>query len=153
MEEMTTIGEILKFAIEREAEAVEFYMAMAQRVKNPATQEFFENLVTEELEHKSRLELEVMKEGLVARTVGVLPETSGEGFVADPDQVAEQMAYTEALGLAVQKERRSFRLYTRLAGLISEAAASETLLSLAEEEARHLTALQEQYKKAMTGQQ
>lgn len=153
MGDMTTIGEILEFAIEREAEAVEFYMAMADRVKNPATQEFFENLVTEELEHKSRLELEIMKEGLVAKTVGVLPETSGEGFAADPHQVAEQMAYTEALSLAVQKEKRSFRLYARLAGLVSEAATSETLLSLAEEEARHLTALQEQYKKAMTGQQ
>ena len=153
MGDMTTIGEILGFAIEREAEAVEFYMAMADRVKNSATQEFFENLVTEELEHKSRLELEVMKEGIVAKTVGVLPETSSKGFAADPDQVAGQMVYTEALDVAIQKERRSFRLYARLAGLVSEAAASETLLSLAEEEARHLTALQGQYKKAMTGQQ
>jgi len=153
MGDMTTIGEILEFAIEREGEAVEFYMAMADRVKNSAIQEFFENLVTEELEHKSQLELEVMKEGIVAMTVGVLPETSGEGPAVDPDQVAEQMAYTEALGLAVDKERRSFRLYARLAGLIAEAATSETLLSLAEEEARHLTALQEQYEKAMTGQQ
>jgi rubrerythrin len=153
MPDMTTIGEILGFAIEREAEAVEFYMTMADRAKDPATREFFENLVTEELEHKSRLELEVMKEGLVARTVGVLPETSGAGFAVDPDEVSEQLAYTEALGLAVQKERRSFRLYARLAGLVAEAAASETLLSLAEEEARHLNALQEQYKKAMTGQQ
>ena len=94
-----------------------------------------------------------MKEGMVAMTVGVLPETSGKGFAADPDQVAKQMVYTEALGLAVQKERRSFRLYARLAGLVAEAATSETLLSLAEEEARHLTALEAQYKNAMTGQQ
>ena len=153
MGDMTTIGEILEFAIGREGEAVEFYMAMADRVKNPATQEFFENLVTEELEHKSRLELEVMKEGIVAMTVGVLPETSGEGFAADPDQATKQMIYTEALDVGIRKERRSFRLYARLAGLIAEAATSETLLSLAEEEARHLTALQKQYEKAMTGQQ
>ena len=153
MGEMTTIGEILEFAIEREAEAVEFYMAMAERVKNPAVQELFEDLVTEELEHKSRLELEVMKEGIVARTVGVLPETSLDTAAVDPDQVRSQMDYPEALDVAMQKERRSLRLYARLSGLVAEAVLSETLLSLAEEEAKHLVVLEEQYKNAKTGQQ
>ena len=153
MGDVTTIGEILEFTIGREAEAVEFYMAMAERVKNPATQEFFENLVTEELEHKSRLELEVMKEGIVARTVGVLPETSLEATAVDLDQVRSQMDYPEALDVAIQKERRSLRLYARLSGLVAEAALSETLLSLAEEEAKHLVVLEEQYKNAKTGQQ
>ena len=153
MGEMTTIGEILESAIEREAEAVEFYMAMAERVKNPAVQELFEDLVTEELEHKSRLELEVMKEGIVARTVGVLPETSLDTAAVDPDQVRSQMDYPEALDVAMQKERRSLRLYARLSGLVAEAVLSETLLSLAEEEAKHLVVLEEQYKNAKTGQQ
>ncbi|MBC8217648.1 MAG: ferritin family protein [Planctomycetes bacterium] len=153
MGDMTTIREILEFAIEREGEAVEFYMAMADRVKNPAIQELFEDLVTEELEHKSRLELEVMKEGIVARTVGVLPETSLDKTAVDLDQVRSQMDYQEALDVAIQKERRSLRLYARLSGLVVEAEFSETLLSLAEEEARHLTALEEQYENAMTEQQ
>ncbi len=153
MGDMTTIGEILEFAIGREAEAVEFYMAMADRVKNPAIEKFFEDLVTEELEHKSRLELEMMKEGIVARTVGVLPETSLDTTTVDLDRVRSQMDYQEALDVAIRKERRSFRLYARLSGLVAEAATSETLLLLAEEEARHLTALEEQYEKAMTEQQ
>jgi rubrerythrin len=153
MGDMTTIGEILEFAIGREIQAAEFYMAMAEKVKGSPTQEFFENLVTEELEHKSRLELEVMKEGMVAGTVGVLPEISGDNPVLDPEQIAEHMTYAEALGLAVQKEKRSFRLYARLAGLVTEEELGETLLSLAEEEAKHLVALEEQYKKTMTGQQ
>ena len=152
MEDITTIGEILEFAIAREAEAVNLYMAMAQRVADSATVKFFEDLVTEELEHKSRLELEVMKEGIVARTVGVVPETSADDPPISPDQVAKQMVYTEALSLAIQKERRSFKLYVRLAGLVEE-ELHETLLSLAEEEARHLVTLEEKYNKAMTEQQ
>ncbi len=150
---MTTIGEILEFAIERESQAAELYIAMAERVKDAATREFFENLVTAELEHKSRLELEMMKEGLVVRTVGVLPETSGDDTPLDPGQIAEHMTYAEALGLAIQKEKRSFRLYARLAGLIREEELGETLLSLAEEEAKHFVVLEEQYKKTMTGHQ
>ena len=153
MGEMTTIGEILDFAIGREAEAVHFYMAMAERVKDPATVKFFEDLASEELEHKSRLELEVMKEGIVARTVGVVPEASSGGPQLSTAQVAEQMVYTEALSLAIQKERRSFRLYVRLAGLVSDEELRETLVSLSEEEARHIVALEQKYNNAMTEQQ
>ncbi len=153
MGEMTTIEEILEFAIARESEAAHFYMAMADKVSVPSTVAFFEDLVSEELEHKSRLELEVMKEGIVAATVGVLPETSGGGAPISPAQVAEQMVYTEALTLAIQKERRSFRLYVRLAGLVSDEGLRETLAALAEQEASHLVALEEQYKRAMTEQQ
>ena len=63
------------------------------------------------------------------------------------------MDYPEALDVAMQKERRSLRLYARLSGLVAEAVLSETLLSLAEEEAKHLVVLEEQYKNAKTGQQ
>jgi len=151
MEDITTIGEILEFAIAREAEAVNLYMAMARRVTDPSMVKFFEDLVTEELEHKSRLELEVMKEGIVARTVGVVPETSADDPPISPDQVAKEMIYADALTLAIRKERRSFRLYVRLAGLVEEGELRETLVSLAEEEARHLTALEAQYENATTG--
>ena len=153
MEDITTIGEILEFAIDREAEAVNLYMAMARRVTDPSMVKFFEDLVSEELEHKSRLELEVMKEGIVARTVGVVPETSADDPPISPDHVAKEMIYADALILAIRKERRSFRLYVRLAGLVEEEELRETLVSLAEEEARHLVTLEEKYNKAMTEQQ
>lgn len=148
MGDMTTVGEILDFAIRRESEAVDFYMAMADRVNDAAVREFFENLVSEELEHKERLELEVMKEGLVARTVGVLAETSLDEAVVDMDQVKAQLSYTEALDLAMRKERLSFRIYAQLSGLIAQIEPREILLSLAEEEARHLVAIEDLYKEA-----
>ena len=153
MGEMTTIGEILEFAIAREAEAVHFYLQMAQRASDPATVEFFEDLIAEELEHKSRLELEIMKEGMTARTVGVVPEVAGGRLQVSSAEVAEKMNYRQALSLAVRKERRSFRLYVRLAGLVSDETLRETLVSLAEEEARHTITLEEKYNNAMTEQQ
>ena len=149
MEDMTTIRDILKFAIGRECQAAEFYMAMAEKVENPATQDFFENLVDEELEHKSQLELEVMKEGIVAKTVGVLPDTFIDNPVVDLDKVRSEMDYKEALMVAIQKEKLSFRLYARLSGMVEEEKLSETLLSLAEEEVKHIVAFEEMYKHAV----
>jgi rubrerythrin len=152
MEDVTTIGEVLEFAVARETEAVNFYMAMARMVTDSSTVRFFEDLVSEELEHKSRLELEVMKEGIVSRTVGVLPETLTADLPVSPDQVDKEMVYTEALSLAILKERRSFKLYVRLAGMVGEEELRETLVSLAEEEARHLITLEEQHNNAMPEQ-
>jgi rubrerythrin len=63
------------------------------------------------------------------------------------------MVYTEALSMAVSKERHSFRLYVRLAGLVSDEELRQTLAALAEQEAKHLVTLEEQYNKAMTEQQ
>ncbi len=148
MEDMTTIEEVLEFAIARETEAANFYTAMAQTVSDSSTVKLFEDLVSDELEHKSRLELEVMKEGIVARTVGVLPETLTGDLPIRPNQVAKQMVYTEALSLGILKERRSFKLYVRLAGMVAEEGLRETLVSLAEEEARHLITLEEKYNNA-----
>ncbi|MHC4538333.1 MAG: ferritin-like domain-containing protein, partial [Planctomycetota bacterium] len=111
MEDVTTVGQILDLAISREAQAAEFYTAMAERITNPVTQKFFDDMVTEELEHKARLELEVMKEGIVAKTVGVLPETPLDSPIVDLDKVRSGMDYTEALAVAIEKEKRSFRLY------------------------------------------
>ena len=121
-------------------------------MKNHATQKFFEDLVTQELEHKLLLELEVMKEGMVAKTVGVLPEISIDSSIIDLDKVRGAMDYKEVLEVAIEKERQSFRLYTLLSGQVAEGELRETLLSLAEEEARHLMAFEEQYRHTVMGQ-
>ncbi|MHC4539908.1 MAG: ferritin-like domain-containing protein, partial [Planctomycetota bacterium] len=119
---------------------------------NPVTQKFFDDMVTEELEHKARLQLEAIKEGIVAKTVGVLPETPLESPIVDLDKVRSGMDYTEALAVAIEKEKRSFRLYACLSGQVEEKQLRETLLSLAEEEVKHLMKLESLYKQAATEQ-
>ena len=71
---MDTIGEIIEFAIGREAAASEFYMSAAELMDNPAMQILCQDLAKVELEHKATLELELMKEGIVAQTAGRIPE-------------------------------------------------------------------------------
>ena len=153
MGDMTTIREVLEFAIAREAEAVHYYLKMAQQANNSSTVQFFEELVSEELEHKSLLELELMKEGIVTKSVGVVQETFEKDNINKPAQTAKQMDYAEAVNMAIRKERRSFKLYVRLAGLVEDDTLRETLVSLAEEEAKHLVTLEEHYKKENTEKQ
>ena len=66
MGEFGSIDEILEFAIAREVEANELYTVLANRVENPAMAELILEFAREELEHKAKLELEVIKRGKVS---------------------------------------------------------------------------------------
>ncbi len=49
--------EILELAISREIEAYHFFMVLAERVTDDSVSKMFEELASEELEHKEKLEL------------------------------------------------------------------------------------------------
>jgi len=144
MGEVSTIGEVIELAIAREVQAAQFYVELADRAVNPAMRGLFERLAEEELRHKARLELEMMKEGLVTTTVGRLFEVDAPDYGVD-EQTGANMEYKEALSLAIRKERRSFRLYAELAGVVGEVQMHEVLLDLAEEEVRHLIKFEAEY--------
>jgi rubrerythrin len=127
--------EILEMAVAREVDANRFYLALAERVENPGIKKMFEKLAAEELEHKAKLELEIMKTGRVIHE-GKTPS----GFHdQQPDYVPPEikMSYKDILQMGIQKEEASFRLYTDLAGMTSDDNSKEILLALAREEAGH----------------
>lgn len=144
MGEVRTMGEVIELAITREVQAAEFYMDLASRMEAPAMRSLFENLAEEELRHKARLELEMMKEGLVTKTVGRLFEVDTPDYAAELE-VDSDVEYKEALSLAIRKERRSFRFYAELAGVVTEEHMHDMLLELAEEESRHLVQFEMEY--------
>ena len=146
MEGLNTIGEVLEFAIAREIDASEFYMELSGQMENPAIRSLFEELANEELEHKARLELELMKEGMVAKTEGRITGVGASDFMMD-GEVRRDMSLKDALALSIEKEKRSFRFYTRLAGIVTDEAMVETLMSLAEEEARHMVRFETEYER------
>ncbi len=136
--------DVLEFAIAREAESYEFYMDSAEQVEDPALVKAFESLAQEELKHKGKLELEVMKTGRVVTTaVNVIwPEVADYRVDIEPEP---NVAYQNLLNLAMQKEKASLRFYIDLAATAENRNFRDTLLSLAEEEARHKALLEIKY--------
>ena len=127
--------EILEMAVAREVDANRFYLALAERVENPRIRRIFEELAAEELEHKAKIELEIMKTGMVVNT-----EKTPAGFRDEqPNYVPPEieMDYKDILLMGMQKEEASFRLYVDLAGMATDAHSKEILLALAQEEAGH----------------
>jgi rubrerythrin len=150
MGEFGSVDEVLEFAVFREVEAHEFYKTLAGRVENPAMGELILEFARDELEHKAKLNLELMKRGRVVSEERKAEEARElDGFTI-ADYMAEDgqqlhMNYEDLLLLGMRKEKASFRLYVELAAIVKDAELRETLLSLAEEEARHKVQLEIDY--------
>jgi len=136
MGDFDSVDEILEFAIVREVEANEFYMDLSRRLESPAMRELVLEFAKEELEHKAKLELEAMKEGIVVAAAEKVAEFEIADYMSDVE-LSDDMSYKDLLILAAKKERRSLRLYIDLAAIVENADSRETLLSLAVEEAKH----------------
>ena len=133
-----SIDEILEFAIAREVEAHGLYTYMAGRMKNPEMRTVCEELAQEELEHKAKLELEVMKRGEVVSDIYVSDYMTDAGNEMDMD-------YEELLIFAIKKEEISVSFYTDLAAAIKDEESREALLALAEEETKHKQRFEVEY--------
>lgn len=142
--------EILEFAIAREVEANNFYVALAERVANPEIRKIFEDLAEEELEHKAKLELEVMKTGKVLPVPEkvTIPE---HDYIVSDDQSLLDMDYKDILMLGMEKEEASFRTYVNLVAQAKDVECSELLLALAEEEVKHKIRFETEYDLLLRG--
>ena len=135
--------DILKFAVAKEVEAHKFYTDMAQQTQDRDMHQVMLDFAQEELRHKAKLEMEIIKAGSV---------------VTDPEEITNfdytdhlehynplNKEYRELLQTAIKKEKLSFRFYLDLALAIKDHEVRETFIALAEEEARHKNMLEFEY--------
>ncbi|MHC4569704.1 MAG: ferritin family protein [Planctomycetota bacterium] len=137
-------NEILEFAISKEIESYHFFLALARHVDTAKMREVFEELAQEELEHKARLELEIMKTG---RTVAARHDPAGpdSDYIVSNSRLPLDIDYKDLLLLAMEKEEASFRTYVDLVASARDEQIRELLLALAEEEVRHKLRFKHEY--------
>jgi len=131
-----SVDAVLDFAIAREAEASEFYTALAAKMDVPAMKQAFEDFAKEEQGHK--VKLEAVKRGEYQFGTGAA-QVRGLGladYLVEGEPKAD-MSYAEALVLAMKKEKAAYKLYLDLAAKADNEALTNLFLSLAAEEAKH----------------
>ncbi len=136
---------ILEFAIEKEAEAREFYLEWAAKLKDEHLRKLFRELAAEEQKHKEKLE-RVKGGGAFRGGAGKVTDLKIVDYMVDiaPDP---DMDYQDALIIAMRRERSAFKLYNDLAAMGGAEEARELFLALAQEEARHKLRLETEYEK------
>lgn len=138
MATVDSVDEILEFAIAREVEANQLYTYLARWLENPEMRKVCEDFAREELEHKAKLELEVMKRGRVVSGLNISDYMMDVGHKLDMD-------YKETLVFAISKEGLSIKLYTDLAEMVRDEESREVLLALAQEETEHKMRFEREY--------
>jgi rubrerythrin len=135
MGQFNIVDDILDFAIENEIEAHKFYTGLAAKMNNPTMRQVFLDFAEEEKNHRKLLE-----DAKVGKNVKIGGENIADLKIAEYTVAVKptpNMSYKDALVLAMQKEKKSFGLYDRLAHLIENEEAAKLFASLAQQEAKH----------------
>ena len=141
--------EILQIAIAKEVEAYNFYLAIADHVIDQHTREALVELAKEELEHKAKLELEIVK---IGRTVEVEEDPIRSGsYIISNDPAPLDMDYKDMLMLAIEKEEAAYRMYVKMAAGVKDENSREILMSIAQEEVKHKLRFQSEYDALLKG--
>jgi rubrerythrin len=132
---LSSVDEILDFAIQKEEEAAQFYTDLATKVGQRAMREVFRDFAREEMEHKRKL-LGV-KSGEVTQLNKQRVDDMKIGDNLVEIVLTPDLDFKQALIIAMKAEKAAFRLYTDLATTTDDANLKGLLLLLAQEEARH----------------
>jgi len=135
--------EIMKFAIEKEIGAFQFYTHAAQVAKYSGARELFIEFAGEEENHRKLLE-NISADQVALLKVEPVPDLKISDYMADTE-FKPDFPYADILRMAMKMEERSFKLYSSL----KEKAVGEPMLKLfdflASQEAKHKYVLEKKY--------
>jgi len=132
---LSTVEEILDYAIEKEQDAHDFYMELSGKLDKPYMKNIFEGFAREELGHKGKLL--GIKEGKYAMPSQqkVTDLKIGDNLI--DVELKANIDYQDALILAMKAEKAAFKLYNDLAEATDDANVRNLFMTLAQEEAKH----------------
>ena len=133
--DLDTLDKILDFAIEQEEKAASFYNDLANRTEHEHMKKAFAGFAEEERGHKAKL-LSI-KSGGQLLPLGQRVADLRIGDYLEDVRLSADLDYQQALILAMKAEKAAFKLYHDLAAAADDPALKQTLLGLAEEEAKH----------------
>ena len=134
---------VLSFAVEKEQEAQRFYREWAEKVESPAIADVLRGFAEEEGKHEAYLK-EVQGGGKIVPLSAEVTNLRISDYLVDVSPSGE-MTYQKALMVAMQREKSSFRLYSKMADTVFASDLKALFLRLAQEEAKHKLRLETIY--------
>ena len=135
MEMFESVGAALDFAIEREQEAVDFYMGLAAQVQGETLKKKLAALANVERGHKEKLQNAKTNEMVLSGTVSVVDMKLSDYLVSVTPSA--DMSLQDAMVVAIKREQAAMELYNDLAQRVSDAGLKALFERLSGEEAAH----------------
>ena len=138
---------IIDFAIEKEREAVEFYMSLSEEETFSGSKQMFVEYAQEEKKHEKML-LDLKAGGLSESTESYkfkwITDIKRSDYVVDLEY-QPGMPYNEILMLAMKREEKALKLYNEFLDQADTDESKKIFKILCQEEAKHKLALETMY--------
>ena len=140
-----SVDEILKFAIDKENEAVAFYTKLADQATRDSLKQTFVSFAKEEEKHAALLSnIAGNKEKIASYEFKPVPDLKISDYMVEKEY-EEGMPMPEILKLAMKREEKAVKLYETLANQTDNADAKKVFQILVQEESKHKLALESMY--------
>lgn len=143
MEKFTSVEDILKFAIKKEQEAMDFYLNLAGKSRNTEIKGVFEEFAQEELRHKAKLQ-KILTMGILSLPEDEVLDLKISDYTVNITPKPD-MSYEESLILAMNREKASYKLYINLARKVNDPGLKDLFQMLATEESKHKLRFEVEY--------
>lgn len=143
MEKFTSVEDILKFAIKKEQEAMDFYLNLAGKSRNAEIKGVFEEFAQEELRHKAKLQ-KILTMGILSLPEDEVLDLKISDYTVNITPKPD-MSYEESLILAMNREKASYKLYINLARKVNDPGLKDLFQMLATEESKHKLRFEVEY--------
>ena len=139
-----TFDQVMDFAIDREVDARLFYLRLAQISEDPTLCHLLESLADQELDHQKKLARIKQRQFRMLDGDTPIPDL-GIADVAPDIEPYPDMSLSEALILAMNKEKYAYRMYLELSQKTDNPELKVLFSALANEEANHKVGLEIQF--------
>ena len=135
--------EVIRFAIEREIESVDFYTRASQIAQFSGTRELFLDFAKQEEGHRKLLEdLDMTK--IAELRIQPVPDLKISDYLVDAE-LRPDIPYAEILRIAMKREERSIKLYQDLGEPTRDETLKKLFTFLVQEETKHKYQLEKIY--------
>ena len=140
----SSFEEVINFAIEKEQEAVDFYIELSKTAKNPGMKPVFLQWSNEEKKHVELLKnIDISSVENSGETTGVYNLKIGD-YMVDVEPTPD-INYQDALIIAIKREEKAFKMYSVLESQTTNEILKKTFNILKQEEAKHKLKLETEY--------
>lgn len=145
---MTTVScssadDVVRFAIEKEEKAMDYYQKCSERAGNPGIREFFREMAAEEQRHRDMLrDLNPSKLGEIK--LERVEDLHISEYLIDVS-FKENITYQEALMLAMKKEEKASAFYASWKDKCMHEKTAKLFEMLAMEEMKHKRRIETMY--------
>jgi len=136
--------EIIKFAIDKEIGAFDFYTKASQVAKYSGAKDLFVDFAVEEDKHRKLLEGITVEKIAQLKIDKDVPNLKISDYLVDVE-FKPDLPYADILRMAMKMEERSLKLYTDLRDTAKDKEMNKLFEFLVQQEAKHKYALEIKY--------